>query len=203
MQQQISERIRAEYQVEPRLDLELEHIFERFFLPQVRGGKAGSKKRYAGWSRGKLELVGLESVRRDWPAVARRLQRGMLERLFTDEEILPFVKELLARLRAGELDAELVYAKRVRKGSLDRYTATTPPHVQAARKAGGRLGPVVRYVITATGPEPVFPGRPLPAGIDHRHYVERVLRPVAEAILAPLGHEFDEALGQPRQLSLL
>jgi hypothetical protein len=33
--------------------------------------------------------------------------------------------------------------------------------------------------------------------------VERVLRPVAEAILAPLGHEFDEALGQPRQLSLL
>jgi len=26
---------------------------------------------------------------------------------------------------------------------------------------------------------------------------------VAETILAPLGHEFDEALGQPRQLSLL
>ena len=109
----------------------------------------------------------------------------------------------MARLRAGELDQELVYAKRVRKGSLDRYTATTPPHVQAARKAGGRLGRVVRYVITATGPEPVFPGRALPEGIDHSHYVERVLRPVAEAILAPLGREFDEALGQPRQLSLL
>jgi DNA polymerase-2 len=203
VQRQISQRIRAEYQVEPRLDLEVEHVFERFFLPQVRGGKGGSKKRYAGWSRGKLELVGLESVRRDWPAVARRLQRGMLERLFTDEEILPFIAELVAKLRAGELDQELVYAKRVRKGSLDRYTATTPPHVQAARKAGGRLGPVVRYVITATGPEPVFPGRALPEGIDHSHYVERVLRPVAEAILTPLGHEFDEALGQPRQLSLL
>jgi DNA polymerase-2 len=127
----------------------------------------------------------------------------MLERLFKDEEVLPFLEQLLAQLRAGELDAELVYAKRVRKGSLDRYTATTPPHVQAARKAGGRLGPVVRYVITTTGPEPVFPGRPLPEGIDHAHYVERVLRPVAEAILSPLGHEFDEALGQPRQLSLL
>jgi DNA polymerase-2 len=203
VQRQISEWIRAEYQVEPRLVLELEHIFERFFLPQLRGGKGGSKKRYAGWSQGKLELVGLESVRRDWPAVARRLQRGMLERLFRDEKILPFVKELLAQLHAGELDAELVYTKRIRKGSLDRYTATTPPHVQAARKAKGRLGPVVRYVITATGPEPVFPGRALPEGIDHSHYVERVLRPVAEAILAPLGHEFDEALGQPRQLSLL
>ena len=43
---------------------------------------------------------------------------------------------------------------------------------------------------------------PLPGGIDHAHYVERVLRPVADAILVPLGHSFDEALGQPRQLGL-
>jgi hypothetical protein len=47
-------------------------------------GRSGSKKRYAGWRAGALELVGLESVRRDWPAVARRLQRGLLERAFTD-----------------------------------------------------------------------------------------------------------------------
>jgi DNA polymerase-2 len=106
-------------------------------------------------------------------------------------------------MRAGELDAELVYAKRVRKGSLDRYTATTPPHIQAARKAGGRAGAVVRYVITEAGPEPVLPGRPLPAAIDRRHYVERVLRPVAEAILSHVDEHFDDALGHPRQLPLL
>ena len=115
----------------------------------------------------------------------------------------PFVAETVRSLRAGELDTECVYAKRIRKGALDRYTATTPPHVQAARKAGGRAGPVVRYVVARTGPEPVLPGRPLPEGIDYSHYVERVLRPVAEAILAPLGQSFDEASGQPRQLSLL
>jgi DNA polymerase-2 len=203
VQHLISRRIRATYRVEPRLELELEHVFERFFLPRVRGGKGGSKKRYAGSSQGRLEMVGLESVRRDWPAVARRLQRGLLERLFGGGEVLPFAREIVAQLRSGQLDGELVYVKRIRKGSLDRYTATTPPHVQAARKAGGRLGPVIRYVITRTGPEPVFPGRPLPEGIDHPHYVERVLRPVAEAILAPLGHSFDEVLGQPRQLPLL
>jgi DNA polymerase-2 len=115
-----------------------------------------------------------------------------------------FARNVVARVRAGELDDELVYVKRVRKGSLERYDATTPPHVQAARKAGGRVGPVVRYVITAgQGPMPVVPGRPLPEGIDHAHYVERVLRPLAEAILAPLGSSFDEVLGQPRQLPLL
>jgi DNA polymerase-2 len=203
VERRIAERIRQEYAAEPRLVLELERVFERFFMPRVRGGRSGSKKRYAGLCDGRLELVGLEAVRRDWPALAGRLQRGLLQRLFRGEPGLPFVREVIERMRAGELDAELVYAKRVRKGSLDRYTATTPPHIQAARKAGGRAGAVVRYVITEAGPEPVLPGRPLPAAIDRRHYVERVLRPVAEAILSHVDEHFDDALGHPRQLPLL
>jgi len=203
VQATIAARIRDEYGVEPRLELELEKVYEQLFLPRVRGGRSGSKKRYAGWLDGELDLVGLEAVRRDWPAVAARLQRGLLERLFTGGDTVAFAREVVREVREGEVDAELVYAKRVRKSSLDRYTASTPPHVQAARKAGGRAGPVVRYVVTATGPEPVLPGEPFPAGVDHRHYVERVLRPVAEAILAPQGFSFDEVLGDPRQLSLL
>lgn len=199
----IVERVRREYGVEPRLTLELEHVLERFFMPRVRSGSGGSKKRYAGWVDGELLIVGLESVRRDWPAIARRLQMGILERVFSDAEVMPFVIDVVARLRAGELDAELVYAKRVRKGSLDRYTAATPPHVQAARLAGTGAGGTIRYLITSRGPTPVEHGRPLPAGIDRAHYVEKVLRPIADAILPELGHSFDEALGLPRQLSLL
>jgi DNA polymerase-2 len=204
----IGERIRREYGVEPQLELELERVFTRFFLPRVRGGEQGSKKRYAGWSEERgLEIVGLESVRRDWPAIARRLQQGLFERLFQDRELLPFVKEVVERLRAGDLDTELVYVKRLRKGSLDRYTKSNPPHIQAARKAaemsGAKVGPVIRYVVTQSGPEPVLPGRPLPDHIDHRHYVERVLRPVADAILAELGRSFGEAIGEARQLTLL
>jgi DNA polymerase-2 len=203
VQQRIADHIRDAYRVSSHLDLELECIYERFFMPRVRSGRSGSKKRYAGWSGGRLEVVGLESVRRDWPAVARRLQRGMLERVFTDAPVLPFVRATVDAVRRGELDLELVYAKRVRKRSLDRYTAATPPHVQAARKAGARAGPVVRYVVTATGPEPVFHGQPLPPDIDRHHYVERVLRPIADAILEALGEHTEDALGEPRQLGLL
>ena len=203
VQATIDTRIRDEYGVDSRLELELEYVFERFFLPSVRGGRGGSKKRYAGVTGGELQLVGLEAVRRDWPGVAARLQRGTLERVFSDRDPLPFVKELVDRVRAGEADAELVYVKRVRKATLDKYTATTPPHVQAARKQQGPVGPVVRYVITAAGPEPVEPGRPMPAGIDYTHYVEKVMRPVAEAMLAPLDLDFDAATGDPRQMSLL
>jgi DNA polymerase II len=199
----VARRIAAAYRVESRLELELERVYERFFLPRVRGGRSGSKKRYAGWAGGRLEVVGLESVRRDWPAVARRLQEGLLERAFTERPLAPFLRELVGRVLAGELDGELVYVKRIRKGALERYTATTPPHVQAARKLRGPVGPVVRYVIGRGGPEPVLPGRALPAEIDRAHYVERVLRPVAESILAELGESFDGAVGNPQQLALL
>jgi DNA polymerase II len=203
VQARIAAHIESAYRVESHLELELECIYSRFFMPRVRSGRSGSKKRYAGWRAGQLELVGLESVRRDWPAVARRLQRGMLERAFTDAPVLPFVRETVEAVRRGELDAELVYAKRVRKGALDRYEGTAPPHVQAARKAGARAGPLVRYVVTASGPEPVFHGQPLPADIDRPHYVERVLRPIADAILEPIGLHTEDALGEPRQLGLL
>jgi len=203
VQLEIAEHIRTTYRVTSHLELELECVYERFFMPRVRSGRSGSKKRYAGWRAGELEVVGLESVRRDWPAVARRLQRGMLERAFTGAPVVPFVREIVESVRRGELDAELVYAKRVRKGALENYAGTPPPHVQAARKAGARAGPHVRYVITARGPEPVFHGEALPDDVDRSHYVERVLRPIAEAILEPLGLHVEDALGEPRQLGLL
>ncbi len=213
---EVAERIRREYRVEPCLELELEVWFERLWLPRLRGNRGASHKRYAGWTpsaggaataaeEGRLVLVGLEAVRRDWPAVARRLQEGLLQRLFTDADPAAYAREIAERVLAGELDAELVVTKRVRKGSVDRYTRTTPPHVEAARRllaAGRRPGPVVRYVITTLGPEPVLPGRPLPAGIDRRHSVETVLRPIADAVLAELGTSFDEALGRARARQL-
>ena len=203
VEQEIGERIARDYAVESRLVLELEHVYERFWMPRVRGGAQGSKKRYAGWVEGRLDLVGLESVRRDWPAVARRLQTGMLERLFTEGDAVAHAWEIAQRVLDGELDAELVYTKRVRKASLDRYTATTPPHVQAARKLPRASGGMVRYVMTRTGPEPVLPGRSLPPGIDRGHYLERVLRPVADAILVEVQSSLDEAMGAGRQLELL
>jgi DNA polymerase-2 len=203
----IATRIEATYGVPSRLELELEKIFDPLLLPLVRGGRAGrarrsAKKRYAGWTDGKLVVVGLESVRRDWPDLAQRLQQGMLERLFTGQDPAPYVREVVEALRAGRCDSELVYVKRLRKGGLDRYAANAP-HVQAARKAGRTPGGVIRYVVTRTGPEPVLPGRPLPGAIDHLHYIEKVVQPVADSILEAIGSSFDVAMGAPEQMQLL
>ena len=75
VEREIAERVRREYGVPSRLVLELEQVFARLWLPRVRGGLGGSKKRYAGWlaeGDAPLVIVGLESVRRDWPRVTRR-----------------------------------------------------------------------------------------------------------------------------------
>jgi DNA polymerase-2 len=186
-----------------RLDLEFEKVYARFFMPEVRGGATGSKKRYAGLVVGpggeELELVGLEAVRRDWSGVARRFQRELLDLVFHDRPVADFIRAFVAELRAGRFDAELAYRKAIRK-PLAEYTRTTPPHVKAARKLGAEAGRIVRYVVTRAGPEPVGETTAPP---DYDHYVTHQLRPIAEAVLRFLGPpDFDTIVGTRRQLSL-
>ena len=63
-------RSAREYGVASRLELELERVFERLFLPRVRGGAQREQealRRLAAAGDAPLVVVGLESVRRDWP----------------------------------------------------------------------------------------------------------------------------------------
>jgi DNA polymerase-2 len=129
---------------------------------------------------------GLESVRTDWTALARRFQRELYRRVFLDLPFEDYVHETRADLLEGKLDGELVYRKRLRR-AIDEYTRNVPPHVQAARKLD-KPGRWVRYVITATGPEPVRDSIPKP---DYEHYRERQLAPAANGILHFLDTSFE------------
>jgi DNA polymerase-2 len=192
----VAEALRAEFGVRSWLELEFEKVYARFWMPEVRGGAMGSKKRYAGLvvgPRGEtLELVGLEAVRRDWSAVARRFQRELLQLVFHDRPVEQFIRDFVADLRAGRLDAELAYRKAIRK-PLEAYTKTTPPHVKAARKQAGGPGRIVTYVVTSAGPEAVGETTAPP---DYDHYVTQQLRPIADALLRFLGAtDFDAIAG--------
>ncbi|MDC3962281.1 DNA polymerase II [Polyangium jinanense] len=192
------------FSVESHLDLAFAKMYARFFLPEMRGRAEGSKKRYAGLvyrpsGDGEVEIVGLEAVRRDTSAIARRFQRELLDRVFHDRPVEPFVLAFVEDLRAGRFDAELVYRKALRK-PLDAYTKTTPPHVKAARRLGGDAGRVVSYVVTKNGPEPT---RARSSPLDHEHYVEHQIKPIADAVLRLSGgRDFDDVTGARRQLSL-
>lgn len=194
---EVAAHVRERWGRESFLELQFETLYRRFFMPELRGGKGGSKKRYAGLVDGEIEFVGLESVRRDWTEVSKRLQHGLLDRVFRDEPVAEFVREFVRELRSGAFDEQLVYKKAVRK-ALESYTKTTPPHVRAARLAGDG-GRIVEYVMTAAGAEPAADVK---GSLDYEHYVEHQLKPVAEAILRFVGEDFDDLTGRRKQLSL-
>ncbi|MGH9749024.1 MAG: DNA polymerase II [Candidatus Polarisedimenticolia bacterium] len=202
---ELRQHIESEFRVESHLELEFETLFLRFFLPQVRHGGAGARKRYAGLVAGpggkeEMVFVGMEMVRRDWTAVSKTYQRGLFERLFRaagGEAIAAFTRDFVAELRDGRHDDHLVYRKALRK-EVDEYTATTPPHVKAARLSG-QSGGVVEYVMTTAGPEPA---RDRKHPIDHAHYIDKQVRPIAEQVFPLVGLSFDEVVGGRSQLSL-
>ncbi len=194
--------IEATWRVESRLELELEQLYRQLFLPPVRHGIAGARKRYVGQvgegDSAQVVFTGMEVVRRDWTELAKRVQRELYQRLFAGEEIESYLALVVGNLRGGRLDELLVYRKSLRK-SLDEYTATTPPHVAAARKLSRRPGRVIRYVMTTDGAEPASERR---HDLDHEHYVQKQIRPVAEPVLALLGLDFDKVIGDDAQLEL-
>ena len=207
LEREIGDWIRERYGVESRLELQFEKLFLQLVLPPARtrtgGGAGGARKRYVGLVEGdgggpETVFTGMEVVRRDWTDLARQVQRELYERLFAERPVVDYLRGVLERLRAGELDDLLVYHKGLRK-SPSEYTSTTPPHVVAARKLPGRPPDVVSYVMTTAGPEPVERStHPL----DYEHYVDKQLRPVAEPVLHLLGKEFAELTGRGFQMGL-
>jgi DNA polymerase-2 len=194
--------VRKEFELDSVLELEFETHYKRFLMPTVRGSDRGSKKRYAGVVSGvsgdQLVFKGLENVRTDWTRLAREFQEELYRRIFMDEPFEDYVKEVTAAVLAGQCDEQLVYRKRLRR-KLDEYQRNVPPHVQAARLCGERglaipsRGSWVEYVITTSGAEPAAQSL---APLDHQHYVDRQLEPVADGILGFVGSSFAALTGQ-------
>ena len=191
--------IADKWRVTSRLEMEFEKLYLKLFLPSVRHGGAGARKRYAGLidGRSEVDFVGMEVVRRDWTDLAKDVQRQLYGRLFNDEPVAEYLESVATALRHGELDDKLVYRKGLRKPAKD-YTANTPPHVAAARKST-ESGRVVAYLMTTAGPEPLDALQHDP---DREHYLDKQVRPVAEPVLGVLGLDFDRVVGDDKQLSL-
>jgi DNA polymerase II len=204
---ELTRHIEERWRVRSRLELEFEKLYLRLFLPHARHSTRGASKRYVGLlhdhenehgSEQHVEFVGMEVVRRDWTALAKRVQRELYQRLFTDQPVDEYLAEMVQRVRRGELDDELVYHKNLRKDA-SAYTATTPPHVAAARKSGQPQGRSIRYVVTTAGAEPLDNRR---HPLDREHYIAKQVRPVAEPVLEALGLDFERVVGDTRQFEL-
>ncbi len=189
-------RLQQEFGLQSFLEIEYETHYRRFLMPTIRGSERGSKKRYCGLvddSDGQPKLVfkGLETVRSDWTPLARQFQQELYRRVFLGQPYKDYVQRVVEQLRAGQLDAQLYYRKRLRRALAD-YQKNIPPQVQAARFAESqgqhfRRGDAVRYLMTLAGPQPEgFISSP----VDYDHYLARQLEPVADGLLPFVGEGF-------------
>lgn len=209
-------KIQNEFALENHLEIEFETYFSRFLMPTIRGSELGSKKRYAGIKQNitlhnkntekepkaitsELIFKGLETVRSDWTALAKRFQHMLYSKIFADQNVREYILQTIIDTRAGRLDDELIYRKRLRR-RLDHYVKNVPPHVKAARQAdflNQQLNKSQRYqhkgwisyVITIHGPEAIEHRH---SKIDYEHYIEKQIRPIAEGILPFIGESFDD-----------
>ena len=187
------------YSLKSSLELEYEKYYKKFIITPARGSETGAKKRYAGLlvdnGSEKLEFVGMEFVRSDWTKLAKVFQVELYNRVFHNEEVEGWIRELVNKVKNGEYDDKLVYRKRLRK-DVEDYTKNIPQHVKAARMIGETSG-TVYYVITKRGPVPIELKH---NDIDYEHYIEKQLKPVADSVLSLLGISF-ESIVQSDQLS--
>jgi DNA polymerase-2 len=202
LNKEIAAYIETRWRVPSRLELKFEKLYLKLFLPRARHSTRGASKRYAGLLHGKdidgVEFVGMEVVRRDWTALAKQVQRELYQRLFTDQPVDVYLADIVKQVRNGQLDEALVYRKNLRKDAED-YTATTPPHVVAARKSTQPLGRLISYVMTTAGPEPLDN---VLHPLDREHYIVKQVKPVAEPVLATLGLDFEQVIGDSRQMDM-
>ena len=197
-----------EYNLTSILELEYETHYRKFLMPTIRGSETGSKKRYAGLigegAQEKLVFKGLESARTDWTALAQTFQNTLYNMIFHGEDPTDYIRETVEKTNSGEFDPQLVYRKRLRR-KLHEYQKNIPPQVRAARLAdeiNAKLGRKlqyqnkgrIEYVITLNGPEPL---EYLQSSINYQHYIDKQLKPIADAILPFIGLDF-ERLSAPQ-----
>lgn len=209
LNQDLTDEIRASFDLPSHLRIRCDKIYRRFFISRLRGDAdgRGRGKGYAGLrleagDTTELEVRGMEAVRRDFTPLARRFQRELIALVFGDADLATlraFCAELASRLVRGELDAELVYRKVLRRPA-GEYEAETP-QVRAARQLGwhDRGGPI-EYVMTPAGAEALAARTAAP--LDYAHYRDRQLLPIAQAVANVLGADIDGWFNEPGQLGL-
>lgn len=184
------EKIKKEYSLQSYLEIEYEKYYRKFIITPMRGSEGGAKKRYAGLlvedGKEEIEFVGMEFVRSDWTRLAKEFQVELYQKIFNEEDITEWLREIVKKVNAGEFDEKLIYRKRLRK-DVDDYTKNVPQHVRAAKLLSD-AGGTVYYVITKRGPIPVELKHD---DIDYDHYIEKQLKPIADSVLSLLGLSFD------------
>jgi DNA polymerase I len=198
-------------EVNRRLPGMIELEFEGFYPRAVYV----TKKRYAMIDEeGRITVKGLEFVRRDWAAIAKHTQEAVLRALLEEgskEKAAQIIKEIVERIRRGEVSLEDLVIYTQLKMPIESYR-TIGPHVVAAkrlREAGREVEPgtIIAYVQTkgrGSISERAYPVELLGnREYDPDYYINHQVLPAVMRIMEVLGYsERDLTSRQGRQRGL-
>ncbi len=197
-----NEYTKKEYSRKSELEFVYDKCFVKFLMPRLRKSEQGAKKRYAGLiikdGKEQMHFTGLEFVRSDWTELAKVYQEEILNRIFHNKEITDFTKKFVDDLKKGKHDELLVYKKNIRKG-IKEYEKMVPPHVKAARLLTSIENNKIEYIITKSGPEPL---QNIKHKIDYEHYIDKQIKPIADAVLIFFNTDFESLMKGNKQTSL-
>lgn len=196
------------------LSLEFEKVYKSMLiLTKKRYAGLMVEKTLSGWTE-KLDMRGIETVRRDWCELVCETMNVTLEIVLKENDIkkaADAVKERVRELQDGKIPlAKLTVTKGITR-NLDSYRGKGP-HISLALKLRKRdptnapaVGDRLSYVIVrgntllsdrAETPEFILEHK-LP--VDASYYIENQLLPPLERIFFSMGIDKDELLGRGRQ----
>ncbi len=199
-----TQRLQEEIERELKLDVEVGEVYKRIFFTEA-------KKRYAGLRQdGSLDIVGLEVIRGDWAAVAKKVQEHVLEIVLKEQspkKAIDYVHAIIHALKQGKVPLrDLIIWKTLTKPPEDY--AIKAPHVEAAKmlkEKGWRLtgGDKVGYVILAGKGRLYSRVKPYVFAkideVDVEYYITNQVLPAAARILAFFDVTEAELLKETRE----
>ncbi len=184
-----------------KMELELEDFYTRgvFVSKKHQKEATGAKKKYAMLSEdGSIKIRGFELVRRDWSRVARDTQRAVLEAILKDgskEKAMKIVKDVIARLKSGEVPLEEVAIYTQLKKDPKNYDIKSP-ELSATQKGIARgkkigRGSIISYVITKKGKSISDRAELIEFAdnYDPSYYIDNQVLPSVMKILKELGYD--------------
>jgi DNA polymerase I len=195
------ETLSKEVQIRLGLEVGLDKLYERVFFTEA-------KKRYAGLlTDGRLDIVGLEVMRGDWAAVAKKVQEEVLEIVLKErspERAKVFVRQFVRDLRQKRVAyRDLVIWKTLTKPA-EQYEVKAA-HVEAARmlrEKGWELavGDKIGYVVVAGSGRLYERVKPYVFAsyddVDVEYYVSKQVVPAAARILGSFGVTEEQLLAE-------
>ncbi len=183
------------------MELELENFYPRGIFVMKKGQTKGAKKKYALIDeQGNVKVVGFETVRGDWSAIAKEVQQHILEIILKEEskeKALAYVQEIIKQIRSREIPIEKMVIQKQLKKEIQDYTSVGP-HVVVAKQLRERgeyigVGAMIKYVIEEGNGIIRERAKPVDEAkkYDVEYYVNNQIIPSVKSIFEVLGIDKD------------